>query len=54
MAVFGVVVVARAIEVAGHQADRIKAVLQAQRRTMLQPSDLGHRTLLTGGFQLAA
>ena len=59
MAVGGVIVVARAIQVGGQlhrrrlrlQADGIKAVLPAQRLTQLDAGDLGDRIPLIGGLQ---
>lgn len=53
VAVGGVVVVARAIQVGGHQADGIKAVLPAQRLTQLDAGDLGDRVPLIGGLERA-
>ena len=50
MAVGGVVVITRAIEVGGHEADRIKTVLLAQGLTKLDPSNLGNRIPLVGGL----
>ncbi len=52
VAVGGVVVVARSIEVGGHQADHVNTVLLAQRRTELEAGDLGYRIPLIGGLQL--
>jgi hypothetical protein len=40
MAVGGMIVIARSIEVGGHEADRIKAVLDAQRFAELDPGEL--------------
>ena len=59
MAVGGVVVVARLIQIGRQllrrrlrlQADRIKAVLPAQRLTQLDAGDLGDRVPLIGGLQ---
>jgi hypothetical protein len=51
MAVRGVVVITGPIEIGGHQADRIKAVLPAQRLTQLDASDLGDRIPLISGLQ---
>ena len=59
VAVGGVVVVARAIEIGGQllrrrlrlQADGIKTVLPAQRLTQLDTGDLGDRIPLIGGLQ---
>ena len=51
VAVGGVVVVSRAIQIGGHQADGIKAVLPAQRLTKLDAGDLGDRIPLIGGLQ---
>ena len=51
MAVGGVVVVARAVEVGGHQADGIKAVLLAQGAAELDAGDLGGGVPLVGGLQ---
>jgi hypothetical protein len=59
VAVGGVVVVARAIQIGGQllrrrlrlQADGIKAVLPAQRLTQLDAGDLGDRIPLVGGLQ---
>ena len=59
MAVFGVVVVARPIQIGGQllrrrlrlQTDRIEAVLQAQRLAELDTGDLGDRIPLVGGLQ---
>jgi len=39
VAVFGVIVVARSIEIGGHQADRIKAVLELKARFAQVPDD---------------
>ena len=41
MAVGGVVVVAWAIQVGGHQADRVKAMLAARSLVVLYTGDLG-------------
>ncbi len=62
MAVGGVVVVARAVEIGGQllrrrlrlQADGIKAVLPAQRLTQLDAGDLGDRVPLIRGLQRAS
>lgn len=54
VAVFGVVVVAGPVEVGGHQADGIKAVLSSQRLTQLDASDLGDYIPLVRGLQLLA
>ncbi len=51
VAVGGVVVVARPIEIGGHQADGIKAVLPPQCLTQLDAGDLGDRIPLIGGLQ---
>ena len=51
VAVSGVVVVTRPIQIGGHQADGIKAVLQPQRLAELDASDLGDRIPLIGGLQ---
>ncbi len=51
MAVGGAVVVARHIEIGGHEADRIKAVLDAQRLAQLDAGDLGDRIPLVRGLQ---
>ncbi len=53
VAVGGVVVIARPIEIGGHQTDRIKAVLDAQRFRQLDPGNLGDRVPLVGGLQLS-
>jgi hypothetical protein len=50
VAVGGVLVVARPVEVGGHQADRIKAVLAPQRLTQLDAGDLGDRIPLIRGL----
>jgi len=54
MAVFAAVVIARPIQVGGHEADRIKAVLLAQRFAELQARDLGDRIPLIRGLQRSA
>ena len=51
MAVVLVVIVAGPVEVCGHQADRIKAILLAQGFAELDASDLGDRIPLIGGLQ---
>ena len=51
MAIRGVVVITGPIEIGGHQADRIKAVLLPQGLTQLDPSNLGNRVPLVGGLQ---
>ena len=59
VAIGGVVIVARAIQIGGQllrrrlrlQADRIKAVLPAHRLTQLDAGDLGYRIPLIGGLQ---
>ena len=53
MAIGGVVVVPRAIEVGRHQADGIKAVLAAQGLTQLDAADLGDGVQRIGRFQCA-
>ena len=45
------VVITRPLEIGGHQADRSKAVLNAQHLTQLDPGDLGDRIPLIGGLQ---
>ena len=47
----GLVVVARAVEVGGHQADGIEAVLLAQGAAELDAGDLGGGIPLIGGLQ---
>ena len=54
MAIFRVVVVAWPVEVGGHQADRIKAVLLAQRVAELDPSDFGNGIPFIGRLKLAS
>ena len=54
MAVFGVVIVARPIQVGGHEADRIEAVLLTQCFAELQARDLGERVPLVRGLQRPA
>lgn len=51
VAVGGVVVIARPIQIGGHQADRIKAVLPPQRLTQLDAGDLGDRVPLIRGLE---
>ena len=51
MAVFAMVVVARPMQVGGHEADCIKTMLFAQRFAELQVRDLGGRIQLIGGLQ---
>ncbi len=51
VAVGGVVVVARPIEIGGHEADRIAAMLLAQRLAELDAGDLGDRVPLIRRFQ---
>ena len=51
MAIGGVVVIARAIEIGGHQADRIEAHLLAQGAAKFDAGDLGDRIPLVGGLQ---
>ena len=51
VALGGVIVVAGAVEVGGHQADRIEAVLLAQRLTQFDAADLGDGVPLVGGLQ---
>ena len=47
----GVVVVARPIEIGGHQADGVESVLPAQRLAQLEAGDLGDRIPLVGGLE---
>ena len=51
MAVGGVVVVARAIEIGGHKANSIKTVLKAQGLAKLDAGDLGDRIPRITGLQ---
>ena len=51
MAVCGVVIVPWAIKVGWHQAEGVKAVLVAQRRTELETGDLGYCIPVVGGLQ---
>jgi len=48
--IFGVVVAARAIQISGHQADGIKAVLHPQCLTQLNAGDFGDRIPLVRGL----
>ena len=51
MAVSGVIVVAGPVEIGGHQADGIKAVLTAQGFRELDAGDFGDGVPLIGGLQ---
>ena len=51
MAVFDVALIARAIEIVEHQADRIKALMAALPLAELDASDLGYRLTPHSGPQ---
>jgi hypothetical protein len=51
MAVGGVVIVARPVQIGGHQADGIKAMLLPQRCAKLDAGDLGDRIPLIRGLE---
>ena len=51
MAVGGVVVVPRAIQIRRHQADRVEAMLATQSLTQLDTTNLGDGIPLVGGLE---
>ena len=51
MAICGVIVIPGAVEIGGHQADRIKAVLGTQSSAELNSGNLGDGVPLIGGLQ---
>ena len=53
VAVFRVVIVARAVEIGGHGADGVKAVLLPVGLTHPDAGNLGQRIGVIGGFQRA-
>ena len=53
MAMLGVVVVVRAVEVGGHHADEVGAILSVEIFAILKTADFGEGVGLVGGFQAA-